>query len=178
MPTADEGRHVNDEIRSVLGELASLPVPTIACVTGDAFGGGVELLSCFDHVLSVPHAMFGLWQRKIGLSYGWGGGGRLESRLGTAQLRSLSLSTRAISAREALAIGLVDQLVQPAALESSASALAQRLISLPTEPVATLKSFTSFSEADSFNALWWNPSHTKVLSSRKKPSRSDSQDSD
>jgi enoyl-CoA hydratase/carnithine racemase len=168
METPDEGRRVNDEIRNVLAMLASVSVPTIACVSGDAFGGGVELISCFDYVLSAPHALFGLWQRKIGLSFGWGGGSRLEKRLGTGVLRSLSLSARVVSAREALALGLVDQLVQTSALESTAAELAERLILLPIEPLATLKSFEGSREAEAFNTLWWNPAHIEVLNSRKK----------
>jgi enoyl-CoA hydratase/carnithine racemase len=168
MPTPDEGRRVNEEIRNVLGMLSSISVPTIACVSGDAFGGGVELLSCFDYVLSVPHAMFGLWQRKIGLSFGWGGGSRLEKRIGAGVLRGLALSARVMSAREALSFGLVDQLVQPSALESSAAALAARLILLPIEPLSTLKSFDVANETTAFNTLWWNPSHSAVLASRRK----------
>ena len=168
MKSPDEGRVVNDEIRNVLGMLASIAVPTIACVSGDAFGGGVELMSCFDYVLSVPQAMFGLWQRKIGLSFGWGGGSRLEKRMGPGALRGLSLSAHVISAREALSIGLIDQVVQPSVLESSAAALAARLILLPIEPLATLKSFESEKESEAFNSLWWNPSHSAVLASRRK----------
>ena len=168
MTSADEGRVVNDEIRDVLNELSSLKVPTIACVTGDAFGGGVELISCFDHVLSVPHAMFALWQRRIGLSFGWGGGARLEKRLGSNVLRHMSLSTTAISAHEALSVGLVDMLVAEHALESSVATFASRLIHLPSEPIETLKSFTASEEASDFNSLWWNLSHRSVLASRKR----------
>ncbi len=168
MSTADEGRKVNDEIRDVLGALAELPLPTIACVTGDAFGGGVELISAFDYVLAVPHAMFALWQRKIGLSFGWGGGARLEKRLGSGRLRSLALSTHALSAREALEFGLVDQLVPTHSMGCSAAALAARLIALPSEPVSVLKGFSPTQERDDFNSLWWNASHASVLASRRK----------
>ena len=168
MTTPDEGRRVNDEIRNTLAHLTAISVPTIACVSGDAFGGGVELLSCFDYALSVSHAMFGLWQRKIGLSYGWGGGARLEKRIGSQALRDLSLSARTIGAREALAIGLVDQLVQPSELQETATGLAAQLIRLPKESHATLKSFDALSEADDFNKLWLNPSHSAVLASRRK----------
>jgi enoyl-CoA hydratase/carnithine racemase len=112
--------------------------------------------------------MFGLWQRKIGLSYGWGGGARLEKRLGAQTLRRLALSTSAISAREALEVGLVDQLVSDSSLESYARSLAARLIALPKEPVQTLKSFDSQRESGDFNSLWWNDSHRAILESRKK----------
>ena len=168
MPTADQGRAVNDEIRDVLGELARLNVPTIVCVSGDAFGGGVELISCFDVVLTAPHVMLALWQRKIGLSFGWGSGARLEDRIGRAQLKRLSLSTAALSAREALSIGLVDQVVPESSLTARALELAARLTSLPNEPVTVFKNFDRATEAKSFNSVWWNPSHRQVLDSRKR----------
>ncbi|RYZ65331.1 MAG: enoyl-CoA hydratase/isomerase family protein, partial [Proteobacteria bacterium] len=93
MSSAEEGMKVNNEIRSALSELSALPIPTICVVEGDCFGGGVEVVSCFDHVIAASHVVFALWQRKISLTYGWGGGSRLERRLGSSLLRNLSLST-------------------------------------------------------------------------------------
>jgi enoyl-CoA hydratase/carnithine racemase len=168
MATADEGRKINDEIRSILEALTSLDVPTLAAVGGDAFGGGVELLGCFDFVVAAPHALFGLWQRKIGLSFGWGGGARIEKRIGAAHLKSLALSTAAISAHEAARIGLVDFVVQESELLSKAEGLARALLALPSEPVAGLKAFEASREVESFQSLWWNPSHKAVLASRKR----------
>jgi enoyl-CoA hydratase/carnithine racemase len=112
--------------------------------------------------------MFALWQRKIGLSFGWGGGARLEKRLGSSVLKRLSLSTAAISAGDALAIGLCDRLVREADLLSVASDSALAMAKLPSEPVETLKSFDKSSERDDFNSLWWNASHRAVLGSRKR----------
>ncbi len=167
MTDANQGRAVNDEIREILAELSVLDRPTIACVGGDAFGGGVELLSCFDVVIAAPHVMFSLWQRKIGLSFGWGGGGRIEKRIGPSQLRRLSLTTQSVSSREALALGLVDLVVQEPRLLETAVALAARMAALPHEPFAILKNFEASTEANSFNSIWWNESHRKNLASRK-----------
>ncbi len=168
MSSAEEGRHVNDEIRDVLAELSALDRPTIAAVGGDAFGGGLEVLSCFDVVISVPNAIFALWQRKIGLSYGWGGGSRLEKRIGAAALKRLSLSTEAFSAHEALALGLIDRVVQESMLAAAALAQALQMMKHPEAPVAALKNFDASREVSDFNSLWWNPAHKHVLSTRKR----------
>ena len=168
MPSAEEGRRVNDEIRDVLHGLATLDRPTIAAVGGDAFGGGLELLSCFDMVVSAPHAMFALWQRRIGLSFGWGGGARLEKRMGPATLKRLSLSTQTFSAQEALEFGLVDQLVQESEFIAVATTEAARMTKHPNEPVTVFKNFDASREASEFNSLWWNPAHKNVLASRKR----------
>jgi enoyl-CoA hydratase/carnithine racemase len=65
MTKPDEGIAVNDEIRGVLSELSSLKIPTVCAVTGDCFGGGVELISAFDFILTTPNAFFALWIIKI-----------------------------------------------------------------------------------------------------------------
>jgi enoyl-CoA hydratase len=168
MTSADEGRSVNDEIRGVLASLSTLDRPTVAAVGGDVFGGGLELLSCFDSVISVPHAMFAFWQRKLGLSYGWGGGARLEKRIGPASLRRLSLSTQTFSAQEALALGLIDRVVQDSMLVSVALAEAIKMTKHPAEPVTVFKNFAALSEASDFNSLWWNPAHKSALAPRKR----------
>ncbi len=163
MTTAEQGQAVNDEIRLVLAELASLNRPTIAVLNGDAFGGGVELASSFDFVIAAPHVMLALWQRKIGLSFGWGGGARIERRIGSANLRSLSLSTDALTAHNALAIGLIDEVVQESQLLGRALSLATQLASLPQEPIAAAKGFSASDETKAFKALWWNKSHRAIL---------------
>ncbi len=168
MTTSEQGQAVNDEIRSVLSELASLDRPTIAVINGDAFGGGVELASSFDFVLAAPHVMIALWQRKIALSFGWGGGARIEKRIGSARLRSLSLSTEALTAHGALAIGLIDEVVQESQLMTRAQSLAVQLTSLPKEPLVAAKNFTPAIETESFQKLWWNETHRAVLRIRNK----------
>jgi enoyl-CoA hydratase/carnithine racemase len=163
MSTSEEGKLVNQRITSILDDIAKLPVPTVCAVSGDCFGGGLELVSAFDSVICVPHAMFGLWQRKVGLSFGWGGGARLESRIGAAQLKRLSLSTECVGAHQALTYGLVDAVVPSVKLEKVAFDLAQKIASLPQAPIGGLKTWSSSSEAKLFEQLWWNEEHRAVL---------------
>ena len=167
METSDEGKVVNREITAVLDAVAKLQVPTICKVAGDCFGGGVELMSAFDYVFAVPHAYFGLWQRKISLTYGWGGGARLEKRLGASRLRQLTLSAASISAGEALSMGLVDFVLPKPHFDLRVEEHARRIISLPQTPLSLLKSWTAEKEQEIFESLWWNEEHRRVLASRK-----------
>ena len=91
----------NRKIRVQLKQLAHLPVPTLALVDGECYGGGVELLSCFDFIYSTPTSQFGLWQRKVGLTFGWGGGVRLLKRMSEHQLKQLCLEAKTLTALEA-----------------------------------------------------------------------------
>ncbi|HEX4924321.1 MAG TPA: enoyl-CoA hydratase/isomerase family protein, partial [Bdellovibrionales bacterium] len=88
-------------VREALQALQKWPHPTVALVNGDCFGGGTELVSAFDLVLATPHALFGFWQRKLGLTYGWGGGARLLRRLTPQALATRALETRLMTASEA-----------------------------------------------------------------------------
>lgn len=168
MTEADQGIEVNRTIAKVLEDLEKLPVITICLVGGDCFGGGIELISAFDRVLSAPHAFFGFWQRRIGLSYGWGGGKRIMRRLGLKRTRNLALTAEVLSANEALATGLIDGIHHTSRLKSSAIELIKRHRSMPQIPVTGLKTWTSKSEREIFEGLWWSEEHRAALESRKK----------
>ena len=165
---ADEGKAINDEITADLAALASIPVPTVCVVTGDCFGGGVELVSAFDVVVAAPHVFFGLWQKKIALSYGWGGGARLERRLGSVRLREWSLSSRAITSGEALISGLIDEVVVKESAFDRAREWAVRLGSGSDASTRALKGFDSSREREIFHSLWWSEEHRRALEPRKR----------
>lgn len=168
MKTAAQGKSVNRKITAALKSLAEWPHPTIAIVNGDCFGGGVEVLSAFDHVISVPEAMFGLWQRRIGLTFGWGGGARIEDRIGLARVRRLALSARSLSSYEALETGLIDEIHLKSVIEARALEWLERAAALPQAPVAGLKTYVSKGEQQLFERLWWNEEHRAVLNKRMK----------
>ena len=76
----EAGVKINRQIRRWLGEIAQTSIARVAVVDGFCFGGGVEFLGCFHQVIATPKAMFALWQRRIGLSFGWGGRALLERK--------------------------------------------------------------------------------------------------
>jgi len=167
MASADPGKEVNRRIFEALEMITQLPVPTVCLVQGDCFGGGVELISAFDLVLSSPYALFGFWQRKIGITFGWGGGVRLERRLGQQRMTQLALSGATIGSLEAQRIGLIDGIVIEPLLLNEGLKRAKQLCELPKAPVAPMKSWTASKEQEIFETVWWNEDHQAILGARK-----------
>jgi methylglutaconyl-CoA hydratase len=92
--------------------LAELPVPVLSYVRGAAIGGGLGLAVCSDFVLADPLAVFATSEVMLGLvpavisPY-------IVRKLGLAHAAPLMLTGRRIQAREGLASGLVQRLVDP-----------------------------------------------------------------
>jgi len=163
MKGRNQGLLVNRQIAKILDELAAFPAATLAVVEGDCWGGGLELLGCFDSVWSTPEAAFGLWQRRIGLTYGWGGWRRLESRLGAARLKERALLSGAFTAFSAKEWGLVDEIVPRFAVEDRLKVWRDVQSGLPAEPVAGIKRISGGTESAWFRKLWGNKTHMQVL---------------
>lgn len=170
-PKRTQGLVANRQITQALHALTNFGGVSLAVVDGDCWGGGLELLSCFDWVWATPRSGFGLWQRRIGLSFGWGGGARLHRRLGPVRLRQLALSTQALSALGAEEWGLVDRVIPAQLMESRVKEWAKAQIDLPREPVSALKTLKDSNESKWFEKLWWNDHHRRVLKRFKENSR-------
>jgi len=166
MTAANPGRDVNRRISQILDDFSRLTVPTFAVVHGDCLGGGLELISAFDTVLTSPHALFGFWQRRIALTFGWGGGRRLERRVGSKKLTQLALSASTFGSLEAHRIGLVDAVCVEPLLMEEALKRAKKLRDLPKAPVQPLKAWETAKEQQTFESLWWNEEHKAVLKAR------------
>ena len=104
LETKEEGVAVNQKIKSILNGINDLAIPKACFVQGSCYGGGVELLSCFDKTYGSPSSLFGLWQRRIGLSFGWGGGERLLKRLSESDLQAWLFEASTLSSYEALSL--------------------------------------------------------------------------
>ena len=110
LKTKEEGLEINKEITKILDSLEQLKVPKICYVDGLCVGGGVELVSCFDFIVASPNSLFGMWQRRVGLSYGWGGEKRLLRKLKEDRLRCWLTSASTLTAIDARQLGLVDRI--------------------------------------------------------------------
>jgi enoyl-CoA hydratase/carnithine racemase len=93
----------------VFDRLAALPIPTIAVLNGDAFGGGLELALACDLRLAVTDASLGFPEVRIGTLPGWGGTRRLTDAVGLARARQLILTGMPITAEQAASWGLVTE---------------------------------------------------------------------
>ena len=98
--------------QAVFAQLDRLPIPSVALVNGFAFGGGCELALACTLRLALPNAKFGLPEVKLGLIPGYGGTQRLPRLVGVARALELVMTGRTVAAEEALAIGLVNRIVQ------------------------------------------------------------------
>jgi methylglutaconyl-CoA hydratase len=103
-----------EKIQSTFQQIAQLPMPTIAAINGNAFGGGLELaLACDLRVMS-EFAIVGLTECSLGIIPGAGGTQRLPRIIGIANAMDLILLAKHIGGEEAFRLGLVNYLAKDA----------------------------------------------------------------
>jgi enoyl-CoA hydratase/carnithine racemase len=147
------------EIRKTLMALAKWSIPKVAFVSGDCFGGGMELLSCFDHRVAAPHVMFGFWQRRIALSFGWGGYARWSARVSADVIKELGFTARVFGAAEALRLGMIHQIGTMNDVERWLSD-SERWNHKSAE---TLSTVDAINEARLFEKMWWSDDHREII---------------
>jgi enoyl-CoA hydratase/carnithine racemase len=125
----EEGRAVGAAFLRALDAVAAIPRCVIAAVSGYALGGGCELALACDLRIASERARFGLPEILLGIIPGGGGTQRLARLVGPARAKQLIFTGRQVDAAEALAMGLVDEVVPPEQLHDRALALAAELAS-------------------------------------------------
>lgn len=110
--SAVEGQDKAKAGQKILNALELLPLPTVALINGACLGGGLELALACDYRLACfgDKIKLGLPEVKLGIIPGFGGTKRLPRLVGLIKGVQLITSGEAISANEALKIGLVDGL--------------------------------------------------------------------
>jgi 3-hydroxyacyl-CoA dehydrogenase/enoyl-CoA hydratase/3-hydroxybutyryl-CoA epimerase len=100
--------------QKIFSRIASLPCPTVALIEGFCMGGGTELALACDYrvMLDDSSSKIGLPEVKLGIHPAFGGAVRSTEILSPLHSLDMMLTGRALSAKKARAIGLVD-LVQP-----------------------------------------------------------------
>jgi enoyl-CoA hydratase len=94
--------------------LETMRQPTIAAIQGFALGGGCELALACDLRYAAPGAKLGQPEINLGIIPGWGGTQRLARVCGIGVAKELILTGRIVDAEEALRIGLVNGVHDPA----------------------------------------------------------------
>jgi enoyl-CoA hydratase/carnithine racemase len=123
------GFAVQKHIAALIPHLRSLPQPVIAAVNGAAAGGGFALVLGSDVRLASTEAKFNAAFIRIGLSACDIGTSWLLPRLvGASRAQELMLTGRLFDADEALRIGLIVELHEPAALLDAAYAKAEQIM--------------------------------------------------
>ena len=115
--------------------IRALWTPLVAAVSGYCLGGGCELALSCDLIVASESAQFGQPETGIGIIPGAGGTQRLTRAVGKATAMDVILSGRFLSAREALAAGLVARVVAREAWLEEAKRVARDIAA--KGPVAT-----------------------------------------
>ncbi|HEY3174539.1 MAG TPA: 3-hydroxyacyl-CoA dehydrogenase NAD-binding domain-containing protein [Candidatus Polarisedimenticolia bacterium] len=113
----------------LFSRIAALPAPVVAAINGACLGGGLELaLACTGRIAADSlDVTLGLPEVRLGLIPGWGGTQRLPRLVGLTRALDLILTSRSLTGRQALRLGLVDAVVPAEGLESAALSEALRL---------------------------------------------------
>jgi enoyl-CoA hydratase/carnithine racemase len=96
----------------VFDRLAQLAQPTIAVISGPAYGGGLELVATCDLRVMAPNATLALPETGIGVVPGWSGTQRLTRQLPASVVKEMALLGKHLSAERAYEIGFVNALAE------------------------------------------------------------------
>ncbi|KAI1390799.1 putative enoyl-CoA hydratase/isomerase family protein [Hypoxylon trugodes] len=127
-----ETRDFLTSLRTLFTRLESLPIPTIACVSGVALGGGLELALCCHLRVFSSDAVVGLPETRLGIIPGAGGTYRLPKVVGRSHALDMILTGRRVQAYEAASMGLCDRLVAADGLGNSISREMKQGLALAT----------------------------------------------
>lgn len=109
------------KLATMLGALNTLPKPLIGRVQGNAFGGGIGMMSVCDVAVGSDTARFGLTEARLGLIPATIGP-YVVARMGEAMARRVFMSARLFGADEAVRLGLLAQAVPAADLDAAIEA--------------------------------------------------------
>lgn len=111
--TAAEAKALARLGQEIFSLLAGLPIPSVAAIHGSCLGGGTELvLACTYRIVSDdPRTFLGLPETRLGLIPGWGGTQRLPRLVGIPEALRMITTGGRVSADQALASGLADEIV-------------------------------------------------------------------
>ena len=127
------------ELSASFTEVARIPKPVIAAVTGYALGGGYELALCADFRVLGTNAKVGQPEILLGVIPGAGGTQRLARLVGPARAKDLIFTGRHVGAEEALEMGLADAVVPDDEVYPTAVAMARKLAAGPPLALAAAK---------------------------------------
>jgi enoyl-CoA hydratase len=125
--------------RDAVDAIAAIPKPTVAAITGYALGAGLGLALAADWRVSGDNVRFGATEILAGLVPDGGGLARLTRTVGASRAKELVYSGRFFDAEEALALGLIDDMVAPDGVYDAAAAWAGRFVDGPPYALAAAK---------------------------------------
>ncbi|MFI7688114.1 enoyl-CoA hydratase/isomerase family protein [Nonomuraea sp. NPDC049655] len=128
----DALRGINSRI---FDRIHRLPMPTVALVDGYALGGGAELAYACDFRIGTPRTRIGNPETDLGILAAAGAAWRLAELVGEPLAKEILLAGRVLTAAEARAVHLLNDVVEPEDLLAAGHRLADRIAA--RAPLAT-----------------------------------------
>jgi enoyl-CoA hydratase/carnithine racemase len=183
--TEDEARAMAMTMRTLLDRVASLPVPVVAALNGDAYGGGCEVAIACDFRLAAADVKLAFNQVDLGIMPAWGGIERLQAVVGRGRALYLLTTGLPIDAPTAAAWGLVEQVVPRPEFDDRLAELLERIARAPREALAGIKAAADAAHpaarpdlapdaTASFATTWVNDAHwaaVAAMEERRRQSR-------
>jgi enoyl-CoA hydratase/carnithine racemase len=125
-------RRVTIPAREFITEIERLPQPAICAINGASMGGGCEIALACDLRIMALEAKIGLTEIYFGGLPGGGGTQRLPRLIGVGKAKEMIYTARRLNAEEALAVGLVNEVVPRTEVLKRAEELASEMAQFPS----------------------------------------------
>jgi enoyl-CoA hydratase len=169
-------------MRATLDKIPELPIPVVAGLNGDAFGGGAELAIACDFRIAASHARIGFAQINLGLMPAWGASERLAALVGRGRALSVLLGGETLDAERALQIGLVEEVVAKERFDRRLAELGASIAAAPPAAVAGIKRSVNAIQPhrhpeladetiEAFARTWADPAHWEAVERMEKRRR-------
>ena len=146
-----DGTMNGDDFQSMTNAIAELPIPTLAIVEADVFGGGAELLFSCDFRMAVGGKKLMIPAAAVGLCYPIEGIERMTQRLGSTLVRRLLLTTEPVSFETLSQHGAIDWLVDEGSIAARSAALIEKLARLAPMSLAAMLRIIKMVETNTFD---------------------------
>jgi len=124
--------------------------PVIGAVNGVAITGGFEVALACDVLIASDNARFADTHARVGILPGWGLSQKLSRAIGIYRAKELSLTGNFLSAAQAAEWGLINRVVAPEDLISTAKSLASDMLTVVPESLNAYKKLINEGFAQSF----------------------------
>ncbi len=139
----EDGVAYEAKIDARVGQVESLPVPTIAIIDGWAVGGGLALATACDLRIATPAAQFSVpIARTLGNCLSIANMARIIAGFGIGRTKRMLMLAEAIDATEALACGFLLEIVEAASIDARVSALCASLAAHAPKTLRAVKEST------------------------------------
>jgi len=154
-PNAGDLRRLFDASLRLVDSIRSCPRPVIAAIDGAAAGGGNELVIACDFAIATKRSTFGQTGPKVGSAPVLGATNVLAVQIGEKRAKEMAFLCRRYSADQALALGLINEVVEDGVLDEAIERWLDEIHALSPRYLEIAKTSSN---------QWWHQSRDNMVS--------------